>query len=95
MTRYKITAYIIDFVGVLLLTFYGVGYSIKESHAYQIATGTKPKISVEEGSFWLTTNTEPFLYPGIALVIIGMAMILHDIKKSMNAQANQQAEDKS
>lgn len=87
MTRLKLSAYIIDFIGVLLIAFYAVGHFIKDSYARQIADGYTPKISVEEGSFWLTTNTDPFLIPGIVLVVIGMALIFHEMKKTMNPPA--------
>jgi hypothetical protein len=91
MTRFKLTAYIIDFVGFLFAAFYAVGHFVKESHARQLATGFQPKISVQEGSFWLTTNTDPFMYPGIALLVIGMSMIYYDAMKTMKAK-NKSAE---
>lgn len=79
MTRYKIAAYIIDLIGALFIAFYGVGQ----------------RMSAEEGSFWSTTNTEPFLYPGLVLMVIGTAMLFYGVKKTRNAQASKQAEDKS
>lgn len=90
MTRLRIAAYIIDFVGVLLIAYYVVGHFITESHARQISDGFKPKISVEEGSFWLTANTDPFFLPGVILVVIGMALIIYDTNKTMNLKSGEQ-----
>lgn len=90
MTRLKLSAYIIDFIGVLLIAYYAIGHFIKESHARQMSDGFKPKISVEEGSFWLTTNTDPFFLPGVILLIIGMALMIHDTKKTMDLKSGEQ-----
>jgi hypothetical protein len=69
---------------------YGIGNYIQAAYTYQIANSLPPRI--QEGSFWLTMNPEPFLYPGVALTIIGLAMVIHEGVTSVNSYNKQQAE---
>lgn len=88
MTRYGIFVYFVLLVGMVLGAIYGIGHYIQAAYAYQIANNIPSK--VEEGSFWLTMNPDPFLIPGVSLIIVGLLMAVHEGVTSVNNK--QQAE---
>lgn len=90
MTRYGIFAYLVVLIGMILGAIYGIGHYAQAAYAYQIASNIQPKL--EAGSFWLTMNPEPFLYPGVSLTIIGLAMVIHEGLTSVNNYNKQRAE---
>lgn len=90
MTRYGIFAYLLVLVGMVLNVIYGISHYIQAAYAYQIANHIPPR--VEEGSFWMTVNGEPFLYPGAILTIIGLTMVIHEGITSAKASRKRNAE---
>ena len=90
MKRLRIAAFLILLTGMASCAFYGIVHYIQAAYTYQIANHIPPKI--QEGSFWLTVNPEPFLYPGVALTIIGLAMAIYEGVTSVNAINQQRAE---
>lgn len=91
MTRYRVFAYFTTLVGFALSFFYLISHHVQAAYAYQ--TAKYGSTTIQEGSFWMTANGEPFLYPGVVLTIIGIAMVIHEGIAAGKASQRLNAED--
>lgn len=91
MSFRTISTLLIMLTGLVLTALYGASRYIQAGHAYQIANHIQPKI--QEGSFWLTINPQPFMIPGVVLLVVGLTLAIYDGVTTVNEVNKQRAEE--
>lgn len=91
MSFRTLSAFFILLIGMVLTVFYGVSHFIQAAYTYQIANHIPPK--VQEGSFWLTVNPQPFLIPGVVLTVVGLTLAIYDGVTTVNEINKQRSEE--